>query len=94
MKSEKVRMYSLFRPMSIHFMGETFRKFDFLILDFSKALLEMGRVEESIVRHKLEVGAAKRSGIDELKIRAMDNLAVSFSSFLAYMTSFSCRVTS
>ena len=81
MKSEKVRMYSLFRPMSIHFMGETFRKFDFLILDFSKALLEMGRVEESIVRHKLEVGAAKRSGIDELKIRAMDNLAVSFPTF-------------
>lgn len=45
---------------------------------YGKALLELGRVEESIVRHKLEIGAAKRSGIDELKIRAMDNLAEAY----------------
>ena len=45
---------------------------------YGKALLELGRVEESIVRHKEEIKAAKKSGIDEIKIRAMDNLAVSF----------------
>ena len=44
---------------------------------FSKALLEMGRIEEAILRHKAEIQIAKRSGIDEIKIRAMDNLAVS-----------------
>lgn len=40
-----------------------------------KALLEMGRIEEAILRHKAEIQIAKRSGIDEIKIRAMDNLA-------------------
>ena len=43
---------------------------------FSKTLLEMGRVEESIMKHKAEIQIAKKSGIDEIKIRAMDNLAV------------------
>ena len=42
----------------------------------SKTLLEMGRVEESIMKHKAEIQIAKKSGIDEIKIRAMDNLAV------------------
>ena len=36
----------------------------------------MGRVEESIMKHKAEIQIAKKSGIDEIKIRAMDNLAV------------------
>ena len=51
---------------------------------YGKALLELGRVEESIVRHKEEIKAAKKSGIDELKIRAMDNLAVSFARFMSF----------
>ena len=46
------------------------------LLFSSKTLLEMGRVEESIMKHKAEIQIAKKSGIDEIKIRAMDNLAV------------------
>ena len=42
-----------------------------------KALLEMGKIDEAIQRHKIEVRVGKQSGISELKIRAMDNLAVS-----------------
>merc|ERR1711953_294301 len=43
-----------------------------------KTLLEMGRVEESIMKHKAEIQIAKKSGIDEIKIRAMDNLAEAY----------------
>jgi pentatricopeptide repeat protein len=45
---------------------------------YGKALLELGRIEEAIVRHKTEIQVAKRSGIDEIKIRAMDNLAEAY----------------
>lgn len=37
----------------------------------------MGKLEEAIQRHKVEVRVSKQSGLTELKIRAMDNLAVS-----------------
>jgi len=43
-----------------------------------KTLLEMERVEESIMKHKAEIQIAKKSGIDEIKIRAMDNLAEAY----------------
>ena len=43
-----------------------------------KALLELGRIEEAIQRHKIEVRVGKQSGISELKIRAMDNLAEAY----------------
>jgi len=45
---------------------------------YGKALLELGRIEESILKHKAEVKVARKSGIDELKIRAMDNLAEAY----------------
>ena len=48
----------------------------FLLTDKSKALLELGRIDEAIQRHKIEVRVGKQSGISELKIRGMDNLAV------------------
>ena len=50
---------------------------DFFTNKSRKALLEMGKLEEAIQRHKVEVRVSKQSGLTELKIRAMDNLAVS-----------------
>jgi hypothetical protein len=44
---------------------------------YGQALLALGKNEESITRHKKELAAAKKSGITDLKVRAMDNLAVS-----------------
>jgi len=45
---------------------------------YGKALLEMGNIDEAIQRHKIEVRVGKQSGISELKIRAMDNLAEAY----------------
>lgn len=45
---------------------------------YGKALLELGRIDESIQRHKIEVRVGKQSGISELKIRGMDNLAEAY----------------
>jgi len=45
---------------------------------YGKALLEMGKLEEAIQRHKVEVRVSKQSGLTELKIRAMDNLAEAY----------------
>ena len=37
----------------------------------------MGCIEEAIEKHKIEIQAARQSGIIDIKDRAMDNLAVS-----------------
>ena len=39
----------------------------------------MGCIEEAIEKHKIEIQAARQSGIIDMKDRAMDNLAVSLS---------------
>ena len=39
----------------------------------------MGCIEEAIEKHKIEIQAARQSGIIDIKDRAMDNLAVSLS---------------
>lgn len=45
---------------------------------YGQALLALGKNEESITRHKKELAAAKKSGITDLKVRAMDNLAEAY----------------
>ena len=74
---KRLHIYLLFKLILIHSMG-MFYLFSREKVKYrsSKTLLEMGRVEESIMKHKAEIQIAKKSGIDEIKIRAMDNLAV------------------
>ena len=44
---------------------------------YGKSNLELGQTEEAITRHRLEFQVAKRTGNQDIKYRAMDNLAVS-----------------
>ena len=44
---------------------------------YGKSHLGLGQIEEAITRHRLEFQVAKRTGNEDIKFRAMDNLAVS-----------------
>ena len=44
---------------------------------YGKSHLGLGQMEEAITRHRLEFQVAKRTGNEDIKFRAMDNLAVS-----------------
>ena len=61
---------------------------------YGQALLALGKNEESITRHKKELAAAKKSGITDLKVRAMDNLAVSKIDFLSSDSSLILKIFS
>ena len=44
---------------------------------YGKSLLGLRQMDEAITRHRLEFQVAKRTGNQDIKYRAMDNLAVS-----------------
>ena len=44
---------------------------------YGKSHLGLGQMDEAITRHRLEFQVAKRTGNEDIKYRAMDNLAVS-----------------
>ena len=52
---------------------------------YGKSHLGLGQMDEAITRHRLEFQVAKRTGNEDIKYRAMDNLAVS-KLFFHYIT--------